>query len=160
MRSLSSLGEEDPVTLTGRVDADIVLGLGRVGAERLDDESVEGTGGLLNGDRLAGTLLDPGASGLPGLVEAEEAGLSTTLDQLVGLADELGGEDPVGQTRARLDGRRKSLGLRVPARWSVRTRSGSVGWIRTIEPGQRGRERRSIRWSREWGWGNGGASRR
>jgi predicted trehalose synthase len=44
----SLVGEEDDVALADRVDADVVLGVGRVRAEGLDDEVVEGTGGLLD----------------------------------------------------------------------------------------------------------------
>lgn len=83
-------------------------------AERLNDEGVESTGGLLNGHGLASLLLDPSASLLPALVEAKETSFSTSLDKLIGLADELGGEDPVGETLSGLDGRRELLGGRIP----------------------------------------------
>ena len=108
------LSEENPVALTSRVDANVVLGLCRVGAEWLDDEGVEGTGGLLNCHGLAGALLDPSSGRLPCLVEAQETGLSSALDELVGLADKLGGEDPVGQASTGLDGGSENLGGRVP----------------------------------------------
>jgi hypothetical protein len=42
------VGEEDLVTLSGRVDTDVVLGVGRVGEEGLDDEGVERSDSLLN----------------------------------------------------------------------------------------------------------------
>jgi len=71
--------------------------------ERLDDEGVQGTGRLLDGDGLASSLLDPSASLLPALVQAQETSLSTSLNELVGLADELLGEDPLGETLARSD---------------------------------------------------------
>lgn len=44
----SLVGEEDDISLTNGVDADVVLGVGRVGAERFNDEGVEGTSGLLD----------------------------------------------------------------------------------------------------------------
>lgn len=44
----SLVGEEDDISLTNGVDADVELGVGRVGKERLDDEGVESTGGLLD----------------------------------------------------------------------------------------------------------------
>lgn len=106
------VGEEDPVTLSGRVDTDVVLGVGRVGREWLDDKGVEGTGGLFDRDGLARTRLDPGSSLLPLLVEAQETGLSSSLDQLIRLSDELRVEDPFGQTGSGLDLRDERL-----ARW-------------------------------------------
>ena len=42
------VGEEDLISLSGRVDTDVVLGIGRVRKERLDDEGVEGSDGLLD----------------------------------------------------------------------------------------------------------------
>ena len=84
--------------------------------ERLDDESVEGSGRLLDGDRLTGSLLDPSASLLPALVQAKESGLSTSLDELVGLADELLGEDPLGEALTGSDGGSDLLGDRVAVR--------------------------------------------
>jgi len=44
----SFVGEEDNVSLTNRVDADVVFRVGRVRAERFDDEGVESTGSLLD----------------------------------------------------------------------------------------------------------------
>jgi hypothetical protein len=44
----SLVGEENDISLTNRVDADVELGVGRVGKEGLDDEGVESTGGLLD----------------------------------------------------------------------------------------------------------------
>lgn len=38
----SFVGEEDGVAFTGRVDTDVVFGVGRMGEERLDDEVVQG----------------------------------------------------------------------------------------------------------------------
>lgn len=83
-------------------------------AEGLNDEGVESTGGLLNGHGLAGPLLDPSASLFPALVEAQETSLSSSLDKLIGLADELGGEDPIGETLSGPNGRRELLGGRIP----------------------------------------------
>ena len=40
--------EEDIVALAGRVDADIVLGVGRVGKEGLENEVVQSSGNGLN----------------------------------------------------------------------------------------------------------------
>jgi hypothetical protein len=83
------VSEEDPVAFTGRVDADIVFGFLGMGQERLDDERVQGTGDLFDLTRLAGEVLDPFARDLVVLVKAEETGLSSSLDELIGLCDEL-----------------------------------------------------------------------
>lgn len=83
------VGEEDPVTFTGRVDADIVFGFLRMGQEWFEDEGVQGTGDLFDLTRLAGEVLDPFARNLVVLVEAEETSLSSSLDELIGLGDEL-----------------------------------------------------------------------
>lgn len=126
-----SLCKEDPVTLAGGVDANIVFGLGRVRSERLNDEGVESTGGLLNGHRLACTPLDPFASDLPILVEAEEASLSSSLNQLIGFADKFGREDPFGKTLTGLNGRGEGVGRRVPA-CQHRLQSGAEGSERLL----------------------------
>ena len=81
--------EQDPVTFTRRVDTDVVFGLLRVGQERLEDERVERSRHLFDLARLAGTLLDPFSGDLVVLVDAQETGLSSSLDQLIGLGDEL-----------------------------------------------------------------------
>jgi len=60
--------------------------------------------------RLPRTGSDPFFRLLPTLVQREQAGLATTLDQLVGLRDELGREHPAGQLRIGGDG----VGRRVP----------------------------------------------
>lgn len=44
----SLVGEEDDISLTNGVNADVELGVGRVGKERLDDEGVKGSCGLLD----------------------------------------------------------------------------------------------------------------
>jgi len=44
----SFVSEKDNVSLTDRVDADVVFRVGRMGAERFDDESVESSGSLLD----------------------------------------------------------------------------------------------------------------
>jgi len=44
----SFVGEKDNVSLTNRVDADVVFRVGRMGAERFDDESVESSSSLLD----------------------------------------------------------------------------------------------------------------
>lgn len=85
-------------------------------AERLNDEGVKSTGGLLNRHGLAGPLLDPSTSLLPALVEAKETSLSSSLNKLIGLAHELRGENPVGETLPGLDGRRKLSGGRIPSK--------------------------------------------
>lgn len=56
----------------------------------LDEEVSEDTGGVLNLLLLASTLSDPGLGLGPGLVEGEKTALATTLDELIGLCDELG----------------------------------------------------------------------
>ena len=48
-------------------------------------------------DLLTGALLDPLLCGVPFLVEKEETTLSTTLDELIGFCDELGGVHPLGK---------------------------------------------------------------
>ena len=81
------LGEEDPVTFTGRVDTDIVLGVGGMRTERLDDECVEGTGSTLDFLWLTSPSLDPRSSLFPFLVQTQESGLSSSLDELIGFTD-------------------------------------------------------------------------
>lgn len=83
-------------------------------AERLNDEGVKSTGGLLNRHGFAGPLLDPSASLFPALVEAKETSLSSSLNKLIGLAHELRGKDPVGETLPGLDGRRELFGGGIP----------------------------------------------
>ena len=99
------VSEENPVSLSGRVDTNVVLGVSRVRRERLDDEGVKGTSGGFDCHWLAGLGLDPSASLLPLLVEAKEARLSTSLDELIGLADELLGEDPFRESLTGADRR-------------------------------------------------------
>ena len=53
---------------------------------------------------------DPRLGLIPSLVQSQEARLSTTLDELVGLRDELGSEHPARELRVRGDG----TCLRVP----------------------------------------------
>jgi hypothetical protein len=85
----NSLGEQDPISLSGRIHTDVVLGILGVGQERLEDERVQGSRGLFDRARLARLFLDPVARDLVILVETEETGLASTLDELVGLGDEL-----------------------------------------------------------------------
>lgn len=89
-----------------------------MGQERLDDESVKGSSGLLNQLGLASSLFNPSTSLLPLLVEAEKASLSTSLDELIGLADKLGVEDPFWETLSGLDGRVDGLGRVVAGKFS------------------------------------------
>lgn len=58
--------------------------------ERLDQELTQDTGDGLNLDVLGGTSLNPLSGLSPGLVQGEETALASSLDQLVGLSDELG----------------------------------------------------------------------
>jgi len=58
--------------------------------ERLDQELPEDAFCVLNLLDLAGALSNPGPRLSPGLVKAKQAALATTLDQLIGLCDELG----------------------------------------------------------------------
>ena len=111
---VDSLSEKDIVSLSGRGDADVVLCLSRVRAERLNDECVEGTSGLLNLAWLSSPLLDPLAGSLPVLVEAQETGLASSLDQLIGFTNELGAEDPFRESGPRSNRRSESLGLGIP----------------------------------------------
>lgn len=60
--------------------------------------------------RLPRTGGDPLFRLIPTLVQREQAGLATTLDQLVGLRDELGRQHPAGQLSIGSDG----VGCRVP----------------------------------------------
>jgi hypothetical protein len=62
------LGKEDPITFTGRVDTDIVLGIGGMRAEWLNDKSVEGTSGALDLLGFTSFTLDPSSSLFPFLV--------------------------------------------------------------------------------------------
>lgn len=81
--------EQDPITFTRRVDTDVVLGLLRMRQEGLEDERVECSRDLFNLARLSGTFLDPFSGDLVVLVDAKKTGLSSSLDQLIGLGDEL-----------------------------------------------------------------------
>ena len=107
------LGKEDPVTFTGRVDTDIVLGVGGMRTERLDDERVEGTGSTLDFLWLTSPSLDPRSSLFPFLVQTQESSLSSSLDELIGLTDELGAEYPFWETGSRSDRRDKGFGAVV-----------------------------------------------
>lgn len=60
-----------------------------MGNERLDEELAQNAGDRLDLDVLGRASLDPLLGLSPGLVEREEAGLPSALDQLVGLRDEL-----------------------------------------------------------------------
>jgi hypothetical protein len=104
------LGEKDPVTFSCRVDTDVVLGVGGVRTERLNNEGVEGTSGRLDSLGLSCAGLDPRTSLLPLLVQTQESSLSSSLDKLIGLSDELRVEDPFWETSSWSNGRRKSLG--------------------------------------------------
>jgi hypothetical protein len=103
-------GEEDGVELAGRSDADVVLGVGRMGQERLDEEGCQRAGDVLDLAGLASSGDDPLLGIGPILVEGEQASLAASLDQLIGLGDELGGaiagpgrdEGVVGLDRLRL----------------------------------------------------------
>ena len=59
---------------------------------------------------LSCSLLDPLSGLLPVLVEREQPGLSTTLDELIGLSDELRREHPARDLGVGSDG----VGRRVP----------------------------------------------
>ena len=60
--------------------------------------------------RLAGALLNPLLGLIPSLVESKETGLTTTLDELIRLCDELSGEDPARELSVGGDG----IGLGIP----------------------------------------------
>ncbi len=53
---------------------------------------------------FSSALGDPWLGLVPGLVQGEESGLSATLDELVGLCNELGVEDPARELGVRGDG--------------------------------------------------------
>ena len=61
-----------------------------MGHERLNEELTQDTGDSLNLDVLGSTSLNPLTGLSPGLVQSEETALATTLDQLIGLRNELG----------------------------------------------------------------------
>jgi hypothetical protein len=67
-RQRDLLGKEDPITFTGRVDTDIVFGIGGMRAEWLNDESVEGTSSRLDLLGFTSFTLDPSSSLFPFLV--------------------------------------------------------------------------------------------
>lgn len=64
--------------------------------ERLDEELTQHTGDVLNLDLLGGTSLNPLPGLRPGLVQGQKTALASTLDQLIGLRNELGagGQQP------------------------------------------------------------------
>lgn len=78
------------------MNVDVVLSFLRVGNERLNQELTENASDGLNLDVLSGASLNPFPSLSPGLVQSEETALATSLDQLVGLSNELstGGQQP------------------------------------------------------------------
>ena len=57
------VGEQDPVTLTRRIDADVELCVGRMRNKRLDDKVVQRTRDRLHLLRFARTFDDPLVSG-------------------------------------------------------------------------------------------------
>jgi hypothetical protein len=82
--------------LTDGVDVNVVFSLLGVRNEGLNQELTEDTSDGLNLDILGGTCLNPLTGLSPGLVEGEQTALTPTLDQLIGLRNELGtgGEEP------------------------------------------------------------------
>lgn len=76
--------------ITDGVDVDVVLGILRVRDERLNEELSQNTLCGLNLLLLTSTLSNPGLGLGPGLVEGQQTALSSTLDELIGLCDELG----------------------------------------------------------------------
>ena len=58
--------------------------------KRLDEELSQHTSGVLNLLLLTGSLSDPSLSLRPGLVKGQKTTLSSSLDELIGLGDELG----------------------------------------------------------------------
>ena len=81
------LGEQDPITFSSRVDTDVVLGVGGVRTERLNDECVESTSGRFNSLGFTSTSFNPRSSLFPFLVQTQESGLSSSLDELIGFTD-------------------------------------------------------------------------
>lgn len=61
-----------------------------MGNEGLNEELTENTGDVLDLDLLGGTSLNPLPGLSPGLVQGQQTALASTLDQLIGLRDELG----------------------------------------------------------------------
>jgi hypothetical protein len=89
--------------------------------------------------RLAGALSDPWPGLLPCLVQSKETGLSTTLDELIGLCDELGVEDPARELAVRRDrtggGVPRDLGDACRRVHKVRLDHGTLVYGRcTLEP--------------------------
>jgi hypothetical protein len=76
--------------LTDGVDADVGLSFLSVGNHGLNEEVTENTNDVLNLDILASAGLNPLTSLSPGLVQGKQTALTTALDQLIGLRDELG----------------------------------------------------------------------
>ena len=76
--------------LTDGVDVDVVLGVLGVRHERLDQELSQDTIDSLDSLGLASTLLNPSSGLSPGLVQGQKAALASSLDELIGLCDELG----------------------------------------------------------------------
>lgn len=75
--------------LTNGHDVDVVFCLLRMRHKRLNQELSQDTLYRLDLLRLASTSLNPGAGFRPGLVEGEQTALASSLDQLIGLCDEL-----------------------------------------------------------------------
>jgi hypothetical protein len=61
-----------------------------MGHKRLDEELPQNASGVLNLLLLTGSLSNPSLSLGPGLVQGQKTALSSSLDELIGLGDELG----------------------------------------------------------------------
>jgi len=69
---------------------DVVLGVGGMWHEGLDEESSKHTLNVLDLLGRAGALCYPGLRLWPGLVQGQETALASALDELIGLRDKLG----------------------------------------------------------------------
>lgn len=80
--------------ITDRIDVDVIFRVGRMRDERLDQKLSQDTLYGFHLLSLPSAGFYPGSSFLPSLVQGQQAAFATTLDQLVGLCNELG---PSGQ---------------------------------------------------------------
>jgi len=86
--------EEDIITVAGCVHADVELLLLLVREEGLNDEGIESTGDLTDGNVGVHALLDPSSGAFVVKVEPDKTSLASTLDELIRLGDEFHRAEP------------------------------------------------------------------
>lgn len=89
------LAKQYYIAILARLDAHIVLVGLVVGDKGLDDKAIQlSRDGPLDGNLLAHPLHDPLLDLIVGQIDTNQARLASSLDELVGLNDQGGGEEP------------------------------------------------------------------